>query len=102
MWQGWGIWINSKPEEGKATFRSRDENITLAEGDEVSFRFRISWFTDEPRPQVISLIWQGHQLCSPGGLSVEAIKANRRRRTSANNNDNRRVYGGSRRRLRVN
>lgn len=73
----------NRPAEGKSTFKSRAENITMSQDEELSFRFRIQWFTNEPRPKVISLIWQDHQICSNSNddSSTHPIAAIRRRRT---------------------
>jgi len=81
---GWGIWIRNDPSKGKAQFRSKRDDLEIVKGDIVSFRFRISWFTGEPKPEVISLIWDGVQLCADNGRSIKEIKASRARRTLGN------------------
>jgi len=78
--QGWGVWIRNDPDKGKTTFRTKRDDLVINKGDYVTFRFRISWFTGEPKPEVISLIWDGEQLCSDNGISVRDIKAARARR----------------------
>ncbi|OXA60012.1 uncharacterized protein LOC110844592 [Folsomia candida] len=78
---GWSIWISNNPTQGKALFRSRKDDVEIKKGDLVTFRFRISWFKGEPQPEVISLVWDGVEICADNGKTVKDIKASRARRT---------------------
>ncbi|CAG7784745.1 unnamed protein product [Allacma fusca] len=60
---GWDVWVNASEDAGRAILTSRQEDLHILQNDTISFRFRISWFTNEPKPEVISLTWENATIC---------------------------------------
>ena len=71
--------IEPDAEHGKALIRDAHEDRNITQGENISFHFRVGWFTGEPQPQVIGIIWEGIDICSPSGSTISAVQASKRK-----------------------